>query len=173
MKKFIFQDLDNATLTLEIPRGGPFDPLGFFQIFSENIIIFLKVQWSCAISPFIPIASMSLSTQLFDQCFHRSTSAHHIRVHTIPTLLSGSYPRHIQCPNDLIVQCYAFYPLMTLHMHILRTIILSAFINLSRSSVFISHVLISYINTLWTRYHIISPSVSKRHPFLAKLVLAH
>ena len=130
-------------------------------------IIFLQAQRSCAISSFISIAFMSLLTQLsmFSSehlcpphrshsflCIcspNRSLSSAQC-LQTISTVLSGSCPRHIQCPNDSIFHHYAFYHLTTLHMHILRTIIFSALLNLFRSPAFVAHVLLPYTNTLNT-----------------------
>ena len=118
-------------------------------------VIFLQAQQSCAILSFIPMAFMSLSTQLllfllgaplpttpvtfilvrFTQSFFsfRSTCP------TFSTLLSGSCSLHIQCPNDSRVHRYASYLLKTLSTHPSYHH-LSALPNLARSSTFIAQV---------------------------------
>ena len=91
-------------------------------------------------------------------------SAQHAQ--TISTMLSGSCPRQIQCPNDSIVNRYTFYPLKT--PHILRTIILSALPNLARSSTSIALISRPYTNTLWTQASYIFPFSFKETPLFVK-----
>ena len=99
---------------------------------------------------------------------HSLLSAQHAQ--TISIMLSGSCPRHNQCPNASIVHRYAFYHLTTLHMQILRipAIILSALLNLFRSFTFIAHVLIPYTNTLWTQASYIFPLSFEEMPLFVK-----
>ena len=106
--------------------------------------------------------------QIFTKSFipFRSTCPNHLNLALWILFSTHSMPKRLNC-SSLRFLSFKDNP------HILRNIILSALPNLSRSSVFISHVSLQYTNTLWIQAYIFFPSVSNGHPFLSKLVLAH
>ena len=101
-----------------------------------------------------------LFTQSFSSC--RSTCPNHLN-----RALWISSSTH-SMPKQLNNSSLCFYHLTTLHMHILRTIILSALLNLFRSSAFIAHIWIPYTNTLWTQASYIFPFKFEETPLLVK-----
>ena len=135
------------------------------------LVIFLQAQRSCAISFFIPTASMSFLTQLhvflgaplsttpvtfilvhfFTQSFSsfRSTCPNHLKPCSLDLALWILFSTH-SMPKRLKSSSLRFLSFKDTP-HILRTIILSALLNLTRSPAFIAQVSLPYTNTLWTQ----------------------
>ena len=130
-------------------------------------VIFLQAQRSCAISSFIPIAFMSLLTQLLHVFLGAplsTTPITFILVHFFTQLFSSfrsTCPNHLNLPLCILFSTHSMpkrFKSSSLRFlsfkdtpHILLTIILSALLNLARSSAFIAQVSLPYTNTLCTQ----------------------
>ena len=143
-------------------------------------VIFLQAQRSCAISSFIPIAFMSLLTQLLHVFLGAplsTTPITFILVHFFTQLFSSfrsTCPNHLNLPLCILFSTHSMpkrFKSSSLRFlsfkdtpHILLTIILSALLNLARSSAFIAQVSLPYTNTLCTQASYIFPFSFKETP---------
>ena len=144
-------------------------------------VIFLQAQRSCAISSFIPIAFMSLLTQLLHVFLGAplsTTPITFILVHFFTQLFSSfrsTCPNHLNLPLCILFSTHSMpkrFKSSSLRFlsfkdtpHILLTIILSALLNLARSSAFIAKSRYHIPTLSVHRHHIFFPSVSRDTPF--------
>ena len=145
-------------------------------------VIFLQAQRSCAISSFIPIAFMSLLTQLLHVFLGAplsTTPITFILVHFFTQLFSSfrsTCPNHLNLPLCILFSTHSMpkrFKSSSLRFlsfkdtpHILLTIILSALLNLARSSRFYSPSLATiYQHSLYTGIIYFSLQFQRDTPF--------